>query len=310
MDKEKSKLSKLTLGTVQLGMPYGIANRSGMPDEAIAQDILEEAWRNGITSFDTAAAYGESEKRIGAFVEKHPERIPFLFIATKGTLKPPSALTEEALKRALFEQLETSKAALRLPTVPLYMAHRYEDLRHYAKAYTAFFRQAKEQGRIRWAGVSLYSPEEAEEILNPQRDTPPLDVLQIPLNLFDRRFLENRLIERLRESGFMIFTRSVFLQGLFFLPVDSVPDKTREATPFLKQLNALSTKYGIGIREMAIGYVRRRADPDSILVGVESVAQLRENLEAFEHAFPEELNRKIDRTFIDVPPSIYDPRRW
>ncbi len=310
MDKSMEGLSKLTLGTVQLGIPYGIANQSGMPDEALAQDILEEAWRNGVTSFDTAAAYGQSEKRIGFFVEKHPERIPLLLIATKGSLKPASTLTEEACERSLFEQLEASKVSLRLRTVPLYMAHRYEDLRRYPKAYAAFFRQAKEQGQIRWAGVSLYSPEEAEEILCFRRDGPALDALQIPLNLFDRRFLENRLLDRLKEAGFLIFTRSVFLQGLFFLPPDTLSNKLCEAGPFLRQLRALSAKYGIGVREIALGYVRQRADPDSMLIGVESVTQLRENLEAFKKPIPDELFGTIEKTFAAVPLTVCDPRKW
>jgi len=310
VDQEKFELSKLTLGTVQLGMSYGIANLTGMPDESLAQDILEEAWRNGITSFDTATAYGESEKRIGVFVGKHPERVPFLFVATKGSLKPSATPSEEACKNALFEQLAASLTSLRLPSVPLYMAHRYEDLRRYPKAYASFFRQAKEQGQICRAGVSLYSPEEAEEILNLSGDTLPLDILQVPLNLFDRRFLQNGLLDRLKESGFIVFTRSVFLQGLFFLPADSLPDKVREAAPFLNQLSDLSSEYGIGIREMALGYVRKRVNPDSILIGVESVAQLRENLEAFEKTIPDELLGIVERTFADIPPSVYDPRKW
>ena len=310
MDKDRLELSKLTLGTVQLGMPYGIANQHGMPDENLAQNILEEAWRNGITSFDTAAAYGESEKRIGAFVETHPDRVPFLFIATKGTLIPSLTLTKEECETSLSEQLEASIRALRLPAVPLYMAHRYEDLRRYPKAYAAFFRHAKERGRIRWAGVSLYSPEEAEEILDPLREGPALDALQIPFNLFDRRFLENRLLDRLKDSGFKIFTRSVFLQGLFFLPGDSLPDKIRKAAPFLRRLNALSTEYGIGIREMAMGYVQRRVNPDSMLIGVESLAQLRENLETFWKQLPDELLENIEKTVADIPPSVFDPRKW
>ncbi|MGB4200250.1 MAG: aldo/keto reductase, partial [Thermotogota bacterium] len=98
MDKEMRRPSKLTLGAVQLGLRYGIANRDGMPDESAAQEILEEAWRRGITSFDKAAAYGESERRIGAFVKRLPELAAHLFIATKGSLEPSATLDDEAYK--------------------------------------------------------------------------------------------------------------------------------------------------------------------------------------------------------------------
>ncbi len=55
-------ISKLTLGIVQLGMEYGIANKSGKPDMEKALEILQTAINKGINSFDTANAYGNSEE--------------------------------------------------------------------------------------------------------------------------------------------------------------------------------------------------------------------------------------------------------
>jgi len=310
MDKEMRRPSKLTLGAVQLGLRYGIANRDGMPDESAAQEILEEAWQRGITSFDTAAAYGESERRIGAFVKRHPELAAHLFIATKGALEPTVTLDDEAYKSALFERLEISKTALNVPEVPLYMAHRYEDYRRRLNAYTSFFGQAKDQGHIRLAGISLYTPEEAEEVLRLSRKAPLLDALQIPFNLFDRRFLENELLDKLKAAGFMLFIRSVYLQGLLFLSPDTLPSALREAAPLLRRLQSLSSETGVGLREMALGYAHERAAPDSILIGVETVTQLRENLDAYEKRLPSGLIEEIDHTFSKVPTPVLDPRKW
>ena len=60
---------QLCLGTVQLGMAYGVANRDGMPGEAQARQLISEALEGGITLFDTAQAYGEAEARLGAMAE-------------------------------------------------------------------------------------------------------------------------------------------------------------------------------------------------------------------------------------------------
>ena len=57
--------NRLVLGTAQLGMPYGIANRSGQPDASQGRAIIEAAWEVGIRTFDTARAYGESEMVLG-----------------------------------------------------------------------------------------------------------------------------------------------------------------------------------------------------------------------------------------------------
>ena len=59
------EFSKITLGTVQFGLDYGIANTDGKPSYEKARDIVATACENGITSFDTAAAYGDSEKVLG-----------------------------------------------------------------------------------------------------------------------------------------------------------------------------------------------------------------------------------------------------
>ena len=53
-------ISELSLGTVQLGVSYGINNQSGKPDRTQAFGILDTALTNGISALDTAAAYGDS----------------------------------------------------------------------------------------------------------------------------------------------------------------------------------------------------------------------------------------------------------
>ena len=63
-------LSHLSLGTVQLGMDYGIANREGKPSVQKACDILSAVIDGGINCFDTALAYGESEKILGECINK------------------------------------------------------------------------------------------------------------------------------------------------------------------------------------------------------------------------------------------------
>lgn len=57
---------KLVLGTVQFGLPYGIANQSGQVSRAEAKVILALARSAGIDTLDTAIAYGESETCLGA----------------------------------------------------------------------------------------------------------------------------------------------------------------------------------------------------------------------------------------------------
>ncbi len=76
-------LPRLTLGTVQLGMDYGIANTAGKPDYEKSAGILDAALEGGINAFDTAAAYGDSEAVIGRYFWSMPEGAAKPIIITK-----------------------------------------------------------------------------------------------------------------------------------------------------------------------------------------------------------------------------------
>ena len=49
----KEDISRLVLGTAQLGMDYGIANANGRPVYNTARSIVQEAWESGICEFHT-----------------------------------------------------------------------------------------------------------------------------------------------------------------------------------------------------------------------------------------------------------------
>ena len=53
------------MGTAQLGMAYGVANLAGRPSAAQASALIATCVARGITWFDTAEAYGDSELVLG-----------------------------------------------------------------------------------------------------------------------------------------------------------------------------------------------------------------------------------------------------
>jgi aryl-alcohol dehydrogenase-like predicted oxidoreductase len=60
----------LILGTAQLGQPYGIANKSGQPDQTTATAIVQAALDGGVSTFDTAQGYGQSEIVLGSALKQ------------------------------------------------------------------------------------------------------------------------------------------------------------------------------------------------------------------------------------------------
>ena len=72
------QVSAMSLGTVQLGMNYGIANNSGQPDEEKSFSMLRAALENGVTSLDTARVYGNAEDVLGRVFDQYKGNITFL----------------------------------------------------------------------------------------------------------------------------------------------------------------------------------------------------------------------------------------
>ena len=77
MNFDRKMISKITLGTVQLGLNYGINNADGMPSAETAEKVLSQAIDCGITSFDTSSAYGTSEKVLGNYFNNLFQNIIF-----------------------------------------------------------------------------------------------------------------------------------------------------------------------------------------------------------------------------------------
>jgi aryl-alcohol dehydrogenase-like predicted oxidoreductase len=65
VQSEDLGLSRLMLGTVQFGLSYGIASRSGEPSYETARNILACAYDGGVNCLDTAPGYGISEEILG-----------------------------------------------------------------------------------------------------------------------------------------------------------------------------------------------------------------------------------------------------
>ena len=79
-----------TLGTVQLGMPYGISNRSGQPSREIARQMLDTAYDLGVRALDTASDYGTSEEILGN--ERAPDKFHITSKFSIGKRSPRSIL--------------------------------------------------------------------------------------------------------------------------------------------------------------------------------------------------------------------------
>ncbi len=292
------RIPPLMLGTVQVGMPYGIGAARGGIGAAEAEAILDEAWARGVRALDTARAYGEAEAVIGRWLRAR-KPAPAPFIVSKF---PPLAAGGGA--DAVARALDATLRELNLGRIDLYLAHRGADLLEpgIADALAA----CVAGGKIGAYGASIYDAAEGQSLLGIEG----LSALQLPLHLANTEAADSGLLEAAARRGIAVFARSVFLQGLLLAAPDALDPHLAAAAPALRTLEQLAQRSGTTRAALALAAVRTLPSVASIVVGVDSAAQLREILAAEAQLVDPQAVAEalaIGRSF---PRTLADPRHW
>lgn len=284
--------SKLILGTVQFGLPYGINNQNGiLISENEVQEILQKAHSFGINFLDTAAAYGEAENRIGNF---HRNNQLFQVI-TK------FSKTEE---KNWEKSLNTSLDKMNMDSVDTVMFHSFEAFIENRNNLSMIINSAK--GRLfRKLGVSVYNDEELLAL----KEVEEIDVVQLPFNLLDNDYQRGEILKELKNSGKEIHTRSCFLQGLFFMDEENLPGNLKPLTPYLVQIKNTAKENNIEIGHLALQYALSKNYIDGVLFGVDSIEQLNQNIQWANKKLSKEIYIQIDKIKVQYP-GLLNPTQW
>lgn len=299
-------ISPITLGTVQMGLSYGISNTGGMLKEAQCFEVLDYAQLRGITCLDTASAYGKSESVIGAYVQRNPDHI--FHIITKLPSLPP-AIAETAIEQFLIEAFETSLERLRSNSIFGLLVHNAQDYFENRKIYDSVMYKFQKENVIKYFGLSTYDWND----ISPDEN---FDYYQAPVNIFDNILVRQDTALKLRKHGKYLFVRSVFLQGLFFLSNTELAVKLPTARPFVEEVRKYSKYFAIPINMLCLGFVfHHLKDTGSIVLGVDSIDQLEENCQIYsyyeEYAEKfEEFSQILMNTNEDIPEKIIRPFLW
>ena len=251
--------SKIVLGTVQFGCQYGI-NSAGRPNEDEVRGILQKAAEAGIEKLDTSSAYGDSEAVLGACI---PTDATFRIISKY----PKSDVSVREMFMGSLERLKVKK-------LYGYLLHHFEVYRNNPSVWDEFV-ALKNEGLVEKIGFSLYTTDELELLL---QNNVPFDLLQVPYNIFDRQF--ESYFPILKERGVEIHVRSTFLQGLFFMNREDLPEKLQPLKPYLLQLDAYAQSMKMSVAEVALNHNLQNPAIDGVLIGVDNQSQLLTNLQS------------------------------
>jgi aryl-alcohol dehydrogenase-like predicted oxidoreductase len=273
-------LSKLGIGTVQFGLPYGISNTNGQTSAEEVSKILQVGAEHGVNLLDTASAYGNAETVIGK-----NDLTKFNLVSKYIT---PTA------DNTIEKQLHSSIYHLQLKNLYGYLAHRPAEILN-DKLQWKILKDFQQKGLVEKVGFSLNTTDELQALLN--KEFIP-DLIQVPYNYFDNRF-EN-LMQQLKERGCEIHTRSAFLQGLFFKDANTLPSFFDIVKPLIKRVQQQTTNISGALLHFAV------AKPfiDKVIIGVENAQQLHINIRDLK------LGIELDKNTITIPEQILMPSNW
>lgn len=261
-------MMKLALGTVQFGLPYGIANQTGQVSRSEVGAMLQLASTRGIDLLDTAIAYGESETCLGDLGVQGFKVVSKLPAVPDGVTDVGGWVREQAVE---------SLSRLGIKSMYGLLLHRSEQLLGPTGAalYRAL-RSLKDNGHVQKVGVSIYAPDE----LGPICKQFQLDLVQAPFNLVDRRLSASGWLGRLKDQGVEVHTRSAFLQGLLLMPQSDVPLKFSSWNYLWERWHQWLREHKVSGVQAALAFPLAFPEIDRVIVGADSASQLAQLIDA------------------------------
>jgi aryl-alcohol dehydrogenase-like predicted oxidoreductase len=258
---------RLGLGTVQFGQAYGVSNTAGQVPLAEVRAMLARAAGEGVAVLDTAANYGQAEEVL-AQCDMRPFRIVSKTVSVKNGVAAVIARARQSVKT--------------LGRVDVLLVHAVADL--LGPDGDELWRALcglKEQGTVGAIGISAYVADDPAVLARRFRP----DVMQIPLSLLDQRLLQDGSLVRLKELDVEVHARSLFLQGLLIM--ETVPEKLRDAAPWLARVRQQIAAARATPLAAALGFVLSRSEVDVAVVGATNRHELDEIFAAARAPLPD-----------------------
>ena len=254
--------------------------------------ILDFAKKNNIKIIDTAPKYNKAENVLG-----HSNFNNFKIITKL------SNVNKKEIRNNLLNQILNSKKKLKVNKIYGLLIH---DINFFKKKNSKIISKTlleiKQKGLVSKIGFSVYDPDDIDFILKFIKP----DIIQLPFSLFDKRFLLTNKIKKLNSLGVKVHVRSIFLRGLLFTNYDQIPKQLQIFIPALKKLNYWCEKNKITKLKSTINYIKNFKNIDAVVIGVDSVDQLREIIYAFNNSskkFPKKIRFEIPNKYLDI-------RKW
>jgi len=283
---------KLILGTVQLGLDYGIGKKKPSLKESL--NILNYAIDNNIMTFDTAQGYGNSELILSNISDRNVR------IITKISF-------DENTYSYIHNKVIKSINNLGINKIDTLLLHKYKDFENEILINNLV--KIKSNNLICKLGVSVYTVEEAITVLKNSN----FNLLQIPFNYLDNQWNNQEFQKLISKKEIEIHVRSIFLQGILVNDFKYWPKIDNFDLRYIyNSINLLCKKYNVTKVELVVGFIKSIKWIDGVIFGVDNIKQLEENVKIFSETrkFKDNEINEIKEMFSNIPKKLINPSLW
>jgi len=284
---------KLALGTVQFGLPYGVANTLGKTPESEVHEILLHARGCGIDTLDTAMSYGDSEAVLG-----RAKISGWRAVSKVGS--PPEGCTD--IQAWMESVVRASLTRMGIPQLHGLLLHQPQVLlTPGGDAIFSALNHLRRIGLTNKIGISIYDPSELDALI-PRYD---FGIVQAPFSIFDRRMIASGWMSRLAHCGVEIHVRSIFLQGLLLMPDATRPEKFSRWAPLWSAWRSWLEDNRLTPLEACVRFSMGFPEIERVIVGVDSLRQLKDICAATEGPLP-----AVSANLFTEDPDLLNPSLW
>ncbi len=297
------EVSPLGLGTVEIGLPYGIG-KTDVPDEAIAERVLKTAIDSGINFIDTGFSYGLAEERIGKF---GISKIPGVVVATKCAkiLEEGGDPRGDELEKLIREQIEESLRRLKVETIQLIQLHGGSKEQIERGELIDVMQKLKDEGKVQHVGISVRGTESPLAAIASDF----FDTIQVAHSILDQRMAAEVLPKALN-NNVAIINRSVFLKGSLTPAREKLPEQLSVLKGNADKAAIIAEKLGVSLPCLALRFVISNPAITVALVGASKPERIQDAVEAYEMGpLTEEVLEELRSLAVQDVTQI-DPAKW
>lgn len=280
-------MNKISIGTAQFGMEYGISNVNGQTTYKEMKYILNSAYENNIYSVDLSDSYGDSLFKIKKY-NKMNKKEEWLFNFKIKNLKNLKLQFKKIENKILYKP-------------DCLMLHNFKNFKNISHLNDIYYNNDFK------IGYSLYNIEELDLLI--ENDI-KFDRIQIPFNLFDKRFNDNEKLVFLKKNKIEIHARSVFLQGLFFLSNTNIAAHFPDLNKLIYEISENLSFKKFKLYELSLIWVLSHKYIDKAVIGFESHNQFMDIINFVNNiTYNQELIKQLEGIRVDDL-NILLPYNW